>query len=132
MISTSENRREALELALKFVEGREVTVEDVIYISTALDSYLSSGSFPVNNGNHFSDQRSDVSAVSTTGTSGISVDGFSVAHRDSCGDLPDKTLAGQGFTHKVSSSVLADGESGDSAATGPRSNPSHEASGGQN
>lgn len=66
-------------------------------------------------------RRGNICSVGTTSME-ASPAGFSVDLSEGNKDIPNQPLAGQVFTHSSSSSVLADGDSGDSVAADPRNN----------
>lgn len=139
-------RLEALKHALTFTAGREATAEDLIFTSTVIENYLAAGSRksdgstvrvvfglgmdgalrdggdPIDKVDDVIEQSNDVSTVSMPVSLDAPVDDFAVTGSDGLGNLPNQPLAGQVLTHSSSSSVLADGDSGDSVAADPRNN----------
>ncbi|WP_408872911.1 hypothetical protein [Gluconobacter roseus] len=72
-------------------------------------------------------RRSNVSSIGIAAMEARSA-GFSVDLGEGDKDVPDQSLAGQVFTHSSSSSVVADGESGDSVAADPRNDATSDTS----
>ncbi|AQS90481.1 hypothetical protein A0U94_05350 [Gluconobacter albidus] len=64
-------------------------------------------------------RRGDICPIGTAPVE-VRAAGFPVDLSEGDKDVPDQSLTGQVFTHDSSSSVLADGESGDSVAADPR------------
>lgn len=140
-------RLEALKLAIEFIGERPMTAEGLIFTSTVIENYLAMGSRrtdgsgsvrivfdapdkdtgsgrgcgdAVNNIDGLTDDASDVSALRCQGGSSAPINRNSVPRSKGTGDAPDQSLTGHVVTHSSSSSVLADGESGDSVAADPR------------
>ncbi|GAD09183.1 hypothetical protein GFGA_1d1180 [Gluconobacter frateurii NBRC 103465] len=82
----------------------------------------------VNNLDGLTDDASDITslgvgAASSSGSSSTApINRNPISGSKGAGDVPDQSLTGQVFTHSSSSSVVADGDSGDSVAADPRNN----------
>ncbi|GBR56442.1 hypothetical protein [Gluconobacter sphaericus] len=139
-------RLEALKLAIEFADGRPMTAEGLIFTSTVIENYLTQGSTQddgssvrivvfsgnvstpsrgtvcasINNIDGLTDDASDVSTLRFQASSSAPINRNSVPRSKGTGDAPDQSLSGHIVTHSSSSSVLADGESGDSVAADPR------------
>ncbi|MBS1040967.1 hypothetical protein JK203_08905 [Gluconobacter cerinus] len=122
-----ETRKHALSVAME-ITGRSIGNTDVawvISVAKEVEDYLlgcrtdelaSIGEIP-------RDILISSLGSSIPGTSDC-VDKFAVSRCQSCGDNKDQSLAGGkvSCTHSSSSSVLADGDNGDSVAADPRNN----------
>jgi len=125
-----ELRARALDKALTLaaVNKGETSAEQLIADAFVISAYLKGLEISVVSGNFHSNRsglsihNSDRLSVKGGEINSIASDVAAVSFGKIIRDEGDQSLASQVFTHSSSSSVLADGDSGDSVAADPRNN----------
>lgn len=125
-----ELRARALDKALTLAAANkgETSAEQLIADAFVISAYLKGLEISVVSGDFHSNRSGlsvhDSNRLSVKGgdISSIAGDVVGISDGKIIRDAGDQSLAGQVFTHSSSSSVLADGDSGDSVAVDPRNN----------